>query len=75
MKAALIPAGTELAWATVTASELVTSPDGRELVSLSVRYHDGREGRRVFGPGDDLPTLRASGTRIGMRDGRLAVVA
>ena len=83
MIAATIPPGTQLAYGTVTASELVTSPDGRELLRLTVRYHDGSEGPRVFGLGDDLPvvvpasSLRGPAyvTHLGVRDGRLVVVA
>ena len=58
-------------------------PTPRRGHPTPVRYHDGREGLRVFGPGDDLPvvvpasSLRGPAyvTHLGVRDGRLVVVA
>ena len=75
MRAAALVTGARLPFGTLTADpEPVTSPDGREVVRLTVQYHDGTTGPRMFGPGDDLPAVMPKPrTRICVRNGRLAI--
>jgi len=74
--ASKLTVGTRLPFGTVTEDPaLVTSPDGREMVALTVEYSDGSCGRRMFGPGDDLPAVPPpTRTRIGVRGGRLVLL-